>query len=373
MIAIVKVTQTCNLNCIYCFDRESTIPNNMTLDTVEEICKKDTHKEITIWDWFGGEATTMGVEWFKKAHNIIRSYYPSIRFSMQTNGTLLNEEWIEFFKLEKINVGLSFDGLSQGKQRESLGRTLVGIQLLLENNFNPGIISVVSDDNYDRLLENYLYLKSLGLNSWTFNKAFDSTRSVGIERNQIDKYLKSFEQLFDYWLNDETAMEVEQFNGFLKSILETGHFMCNLSGNCRNSIIGFNQLGQIEPCDRYFPKYYRTPLTIYDYDSLDEARATNEYMHLSKQQKIRKETFCKDCEIFDYCNGGCPADALFFEDGLKHNENVCYIRKKEWEIIFNKIKYLKPGDINNKKAVNLMFFNRNLSFINEIRKDIYEK
>lgn len=371
MIAIVKVTQRCNLNCIYCFDRDSTMPDNMTLETVEEICKKDTNREIVLWTWFGGEPTVMGVQWYRDAHKIIRKYYPNMEFSIQTNGTLLNQEWIDFFKKEKFQVGVSFDGLSQAQQRESTGKTLAGIKLLIENHIQPGVISVVSDDNSSTLLENYLYMKSLGIHSVAFNKVYDSARSVGIESDQIDEYIKSYKDLFEYWLEDENPLYVEQFNGFLKGVLHTGHFMCNLTGDCRNSIIGFNQIGQVEPCDRYFPKHYKTPLTIHDYKTLTEAKETEEYNHLLKQQKIRKENFCKGCEIFDYCNGGCPADALFFNDGVSYNENVCYTRKKEWAVIFNKIKDLKPENVKNKQAASLMFFNRGLSFIDEVRKELH--
>lgn len=370
MIAIVKITQKCNLDCIYCFDRDATIPDDMTLETVEEICKKDINKEIVDWTWFGGESTIMGLTWFKEAHKIIRKYYPNMTFSIQTNGTLLNQDWINFFKEENFKVGISFDGLSQEKQRGSSGRTLSALKLLLENDIHPGVISVISDDNYDQLLENYLYMKSLGLNSLTINKVYDSARSSGVEKDQIENYLKSFEELFNYWLDDESALYVEQFNGFLKGALSTGHYMCNLTGDCRNNIIGFNQKGQIEPCDRYFPDYYKTPLTIHEYQNLDEAKNTKEYKHLTNQRELRKTNFCKDCEIFDYCNGGCPADALFFKDGLEYNPNVCYTRKREWGIIFNKIKNLSPEEIKNKDAATLMFFNRNLSFIDEIRREM---
>lgn len=373
MIAIVKVTQKCNLDCIYCFDRDATLPENMTLETVEEICKKDIEKEIREWTWFGGETTIVGVNWFKQAHSIIRKYYPDIRFSIQTNATLLDNEWVNFIKQEHISIGISFDGLSQDYQRGMSKKVLQGIKLLLDNDIHPGVISVISDDNHSKLLENYLYIKSLGINSLTFNKVYDSSRSTGIEIDQIENYLKSFEELFKYWLEDETGLYIEQFDGFLKGVLSTGHYMCNLTGDCRNSIIGFNQLGQIEPCDRYFPSTYRTPLTIYNYSSLSEAKDTEEYKHLTNQREIRKTIFCKNCEIFDYCNGGCPADALFFNDGLEYNPNVCYTRKREWIIIFNLIKNLNPSEVKNKKAANLMFFNRNLNFIEEVRRDLHAR
>jgi uncharacterized protein len=319
----------------------------------------------------GSEPTTIGLEWFKEAHKIIHKYYDNITFSIQTNGTLLTEEWVRFFIDEDVKVGVSFDGLSQAKQRGFEDKTLYGLWLLISNNLYPGVISVISDDNYDKLLENYLYMKSLGIRSIAFNKVFDSSRSIGIESEQIEGYLKSFSDLFDYWLQDETGLYIEQFNGFLKGVLQSGKFICSLSGNCRNNLIGFNQLGQIEPCDRYFTSLYRTPLTIHEYDSLEQATLTEEYTHLTTQQEIRKNTFCKDCEIFDYCNGGCPADALFFNDGLGHNPNVCYVRKREWFIIFNKIKDIDPSTIKNKGAASILLFNRSLSFIDEVRRDLH--
>jgi uncharacterized protein len=112
---------TCNLACSYCFflDKELLYPNSkfrMTEETLEAYIKQliETHRsnQVTV-AWQGGEPTLMGVEFYHKAIKLQEKYRkPGMTFenTMQTNGTLLDDEWCEFFKENDFLIGLSLGG-----------------------------------------------------------------------------------------------------------------------------------------------------------------------------------------------------------------------------------------------------------------------
>jgi uncharacterized protein len=112
---------TCNLACSYCFflDKALLYPNShfrMTDETLEayiqQVIESHQGSEVTI-AWQGGEPTLMGIDFYRKAIQFQQKHRrPGMTFenTMQTNGTLLNEEWCEFFKENNFLIGISLDG-----------------------------------------------------------------------------------------------------------------------------------------------------------------------------------------------------------------------------------------------------------------------
>ena len=111
----------CNLACSYCFflDKELLYPHSkfrMTEETLEtylrQLIESRRTAQVTV-AWQGGEPTLMGVDFYRKAIEIQEKYRrPGMTFenTLQTNGTLLNDEWCEFFKQNHFLVGISLDG-----------------------------------------------------------------------------------------------------------------------------------------------------------------------------------------------------------------------------------------------------------------------
>jgi len=111
----------CNLDCEYCFflSKELLYPGDrfrMAEDLLETYLRQtiESHRvdEITI-AWQGGEPTLMGLDFFRRSVEIAHSHLPagkSLQFTMQTNGTLLDDTWCEFLAEHDFLVGLSIDG-----------------------------------------------------------------------------------------------------------------------------------------------------------------------------------------------------------------------------------------------------------------------
>jgi uncharacterized protein len=119
---VKPVGSTCNLDCTYCYylskEQLFDVPaaTRMDDDTLERVVQQyieGVTAEDVVFTWQGGEPTLLGLEFFQRAVALQRKYKkPNQRIEndLQTNGTLLNEEWCEFLRDNKFLVGLSIDG-----------------------------------------------------------------------------------------------------------------------------------------------------------------------------------------------------------------------------------------------------------------------
>ena len=106
--------------------------------------------------WHGGEPLLMGIDFYKEVIEIEKQF-PNTMFSngIQTNATLINDEWIDFFKTNKINVGISYDGQYNDVLRDKTKQVQDAIKLMQDRNFRFGAICVISGKTQDKLIEIY--------------------------------------------------------------------------------------------------------------------------------------------------------------------------------------------------------------------------
>jgi len=110
---IIKVVSTCNLACRYC-DADIYSNHRMSLDTVSQIITKALdYADRVEFIWHGGEPLLMGIQFYEKVVELQKRYRrkgQTIENALQTNGTLINQEWVDFFKANDFHVGVSLDG-----------------------------------------------------------------------------------------------------------------------------------------------------------------------------------------------------------------------------------------------------------------------
>jgi uncharacterized protein len=163
----LKVAARCNLNCSYCYvfnkgdgtwrDRPAIMPEHIFQATLERIrhhcvCSGQDSVHLT---FHGGEPCLVGSDrfsrWCRQATEVLGELVRT-EFTIQTNGTLLDEAWAEAFKTHNVNVGISMDGPKDvhdafrvdHRGRGSYDRVLHGIALLRENDIPVGVLSVIS-------------------------------------------------------------------------------------------------------------------------------------------------------------------------------------------------------------------------------------
>ncbi len=111
----------CNLDCGYCYylNKEDSVPGLTTGRMSDELLEEFTRQYIAgqdvdsvLFNWHGGEPALMGLDFYRKAVQLQQKYAGTKRIDndFQTNGTLLDDEWCEFFKQNNFWVGLSIDG-----------------------------------------------------------------------------------------------------------------------------------------------------------------------------------------------------------------------------------------------------------------------
>jgi uncharacterized protein len=186
----------CNLNCGYCFylKKAGLYPNDspprMTIETARSMIEAyfAIPQPAYAFAWQGGEPTLMGAEFFREVFEIQRTLAPSgarVTNALQTNGTLVNDDWTRLFRDNNVLVGLSIDGPADihnayrrwadgegraipGRSGDTHGKVAAAAQRLREGKVAFNALTVVGKHNQDRAVEVYDYLRSLRIRHMQF-------------------------------------------------------------------------------------------------------------------------------------------------------------------------------------------------------------
>lgn len=367
----------CNLDCKYCFflSKEMLYPGDrfrMADEMLETYIRQllDTPlPEINV-AWQGGEPTLMGLDFFKRSVEYAEKYRKpgqSILHTMQTNGTLLNDEWCRFFKKHNFLIGLSVDGPKEMHDayrvnkggggsfdqvmhgREALRRHQVEVNILCTiHAANAGhpleVYRFFRDElgvNYiqfipvvERTTEEFLPLANLGWGDrhgadrplYTQHGALVTERSVGAE--QFGHFLTA---IFDEWVRrDVGKVFVQTFDVALGSWLGQ-HNLCIFSPTCGNAVT-LEHNGDLYSCDHYVEPEYRlgnigeTPMV--ELVASEKQRAFGEH----KLSSLPK--YCRDCNVLFACYGECPRNRFIrTPDGERGLNYLC----AGYKLFFNHI------------------------------------
>ena len=162
---LIKPTNECNMRCKYCFAEKYGYSDSiLDLKILKKYLKLLSQKYDYInLVWHGGEPLMVPLSYYEEAYDYCQKLDSKFIYSIQTNGTLLNKENIDFFKKHDTSIGLSFDGLSNSKTRGNTQTILNKIELLKSKEMYPGAIIVVNQNNVRSLIEEYEYFKKLNL------------------------------------------------------------------------------------------------------------------------------------------------------------------------------------------------------------------
>lgn len=371
---IAKPTHRCNLNCPYCYDyakrQKYQKEKDMNIETVEKTLKLFGKNKIREWTWHGGEPLIMGVEWLEQATKIIKEFDPNIHVDIQTNGTLIDEKFIEYFKKYGITVGLSFDGLNNDNTRKNTKRLFDVFELLKKENIPFGCINVITSGNINNLIEEYKYSKELGINI-QMNIVFEAKGNDKSENIDGAIVAENVIKLFEYWIYDkDNPVDSLLIKHYLNMLFNTGHSSC-CEIDCVGKWFGIGNDGSIYPCGRDWSEegYFGT---VYDYNDYKEILNNPNFINYRKQT-LNLLTKCSKCDFYYACHGGCYSSAYNYNKSFEspHKED-CISNKLILTYMFNRLKNI---DIhNNTSKYNHLFVNYLLSNgfrnINDIKQII---
>jgi uncharacterized protein len=325
----------CNLDCSYCFflDKEELYPGSkfrMTDELLETYIRQliEAHKtpEVTV-AWQGGEPTLMGVDFFRKAIAYQEKYRkPGMTFenTLQTNGTLLDDEWCEFFKENNYLIGLSLDGPRElhdanrvdKKGSPTFDRVMRGLRLLQKHGVEYNILTTVNRINAAHPLEVYRFLRDEVKTTWIqFIPVVERINEDGktlyqqgttVSENSVlpEQFGNFLTTIFDEWVRKDVGkIFVQTFEAAVRSWLNMPTGMCFFSPTC-GSGVALEHNGDLYSCDHFVEPDYL--LGNIQENSMAELVSRDRQFKFGQDKLNTLPKYCQQCEVRFACHGECP-------------------------------------------------------------------
>ncbi|RIK16909.1 MAG: anaerobic sulfatase maturase [Anaerolineae bacterium] len=367
---LVKPTgATCNLDCAYCFflSKEMLYPGSrfrmadeLLENYIRQLIESHRTQEVSL-AFQGGEPTLMGVPFFRRAVELAERYRRpgmTIEYSMQTNGTLLDDEWGEFLAANNFLMGISIDGPREihDMYRYDKGgaptfdRVMRGLDALKRHKVEWNVLCTLHKYNADRPLEIYHFFRdTLGAeylqfipivervtpeqaaaaassaepwHSWRDRPLYTQTGELVTERSITGaQYGKFFNAIYDEWVRrDVGRIYVQMFDVALANwVGAPSSGLCIHSRTC-GTALAMEHNGDVYSCDHFVePKYL---LGNIKEEHLIDLVASDQQIRFGNDKFDTLPAYCRRCDVRFACHGGCPKDRFILtpdgEPGLNY-------------------------------------------------------
>jgi len=336
----------CNLGCRYCYylKKESLYPEETSFCMSDIILEEyivqhieASAEPIIRFSWHGGEPTILGLDYFHRIVALQHKHQPSDQRTangIQTNGTLLDEDWCRFLAEEGFFVGLSLDGPPEMHDRHrltkggkpSFDQTMRGYELLRKHKVYTDILSVVNADNVRYPSEVYRFFKQIGAKYVSFlpmvelqPDAQDGINPLTIPAEAWGDFLCT---IFDEWVSQDIGqIKIQIFEEAARTAFGQEHSLCIFRPICGDiPVVEHN--GDFYSCDHFVDKKHHlgniieTPLV-----ELLESPAQRAF---GKAKLDSLPRYCRECEVKAMCNGECPKNRFIrTPDGEKGLNYLC--------------------------------------------------
>jgi len=283
--------------------------------------------EVT-FAWQGGEPTLMGLDFFRQAVRLQEKHRRpgmSVHNALQTNGTLLDDEWCAFLHDHHFLVGISLDGpreLHDTYRRDKGGastfdRVLHATRLLQEHAVEFNTLTCVNAANAGHGLEVYRFLRDeVGSRFMQFIPVVERDNETGFQMGvkltdrsvNGPQYGAFLIDIFDEWVRrDVGRIFVQGFDVALGGWNEQPPGLCVNEETCGSNLaLEFN--GNLYACDHFVePRCYLGNIAG---RPLVELAMSPEQRRIGQNKKTTLPAYCRSCEVRFICNGGCPKDRL---------------------------------------------------------------
>lgn len=362
----------CNLACKYCYYLEKNnlydkshrhiMSDEMLEQFTREYIEAQTMPQV-LFTWHGGEPLMRSIDFYKKALTLQKKYARGRRIDnvIQTNGTMLTDEWCEFFAQNNWLVGISIDGPQEYHDHYRLTTTgnpswqkvMHGIELLKKHHVEWNAMAVVNAYNADHPLEFYHFFKDNGCQYLQFTPIVERLtkhqdgRTLASLADDKEIPLADFsvtpEQwgnflcaIFDEWVrNDVGKMFVEIFDCTLANWMGVLPGICAYSKNCGHAGV-MEHNGDVYSCDHFvFPEYKLGNIrdhTLIEMLYGDKQHAFSRLKHTSLPRQ------CKECDMEFACHGECPKNR--FEKDKYGEPGLNYLCKGYYQYYYHVAPYM---------------------------------
>lgn len=343
MQIIIKLTTGCNLACVYCSegDKEPMILDKTILhkmiEEIPELLNQLNDKNITFL-WHGGEPLLVGKQYLIESMDFaiskLKCFNP--RFLVQSNGTLIDDEWVDIFKKYNVHVGVSLDGYRELHDINRLKKDgtptfniiMKNIRLLQEAGCFGGAIMVLNRPEIVDVNQLYSFIKSENL-TLKIRPVIPCGRASNLNTESIDdQFVILMKNLYEKIMSDDDMILLDPLDEIMDAILGVGCIReCAYNGSCSRNFICLFTDGTMSFCGRsgigadfIFGKVKDSSLkSLYNSKAAVQIRSRKDYL-------VNHD--CKECKYWSLCYGGCGYEALTATGNLFSKYPGCEARKK---------------------------------------------
>ena len=330
----------CNLACKYCYylEKNKLYPTAQRHLMSDEMLEQFTREYIeaqtmsqVLFTWHGGEPLLRSIDFYRKALSLQQKYAGGRRIDnvIQTNGTLLTDEWCEFFAQNHWLVGISIDGPQPDHDHYRLtaaGKTswkkvMQGIKLLKKHGVEWNAMAVVNAYNVNHPLEFYRFFKENGCQFLQFTPIVERltrhedgrTLASLADKNEIplseasvtpEQWGYFLSAIFDEWVRKDVGkIFVEIFDCTLANWMGISPGICAYSKECGHAGV-MEHNGDVYSCDHFvFPEYKLGNIRDHSLIDMLYGEQQQEFSRLKHSSLPRQ---CKECDMEFACHGECP-------------------------------------------------------------------
>lgn len=353
----------CNLDCVYCFYLEKQalfgageryrMPDAVLAAFIGRYISSQP-TPVVEFVWQGGEPTLLGLDFFRRVVELQRPFAQAktITNSLQTNGTLLDDEWCRFLKQHNFMVGISLDGpreihdrYRRDRQGEgSFDAVIRGLQLLQKHRVEYNVMAGVARETARRPLEVYRFFKDEGVEfiqfvpiierlpgaaEQEFGLSLAGPAFLGREEPNMavtpwtvlpEEYGDFLITIYEEWVRKDVGTTfVMNFEWALNAWLGNPSPVCIHARQCGRAL-AIEHNGDLFACDHHvYPQFKLGNILTDDLHGMVEASLQSGF-GVCKESALPRR--CRECEVLAACQGGCPkhrfAMSPYDEPGLHY-------------------------------------------------------
>ncbi|MFW5780833.1 MAG: radical SAM protein [Bacillota bacterium] len=327
-IMIKPASSLCNLKCKYCFyhfisdSRESYSYGMMKQELVRKILYKAfefTKGQAVNISFQGGEPLLRGKEFFIKFNEYVKELNKNnspVNIAIQTNGTLIDDEWCKIFYENNYLVGLSLDGDKLAnvyrldkENNQVFDLIMKNVKLLKSHKVDFNILSVLTDKVANRINKIYEFFLSQGIKHIQFIPCLkplneDIEDKMYLTGEQYGEFLINLFRLYYKDFIKGNYVSIRQLDNFVQLASARNAEQCGMNGHCSYQFV-IEANGNVYPCDFYcLDEYITGNINNQDFKELSKNTKAVNFI----KESISLEPKCKLCKYYKLCRGGCKRE-----------------------------------------------------------------
>ncbi len=331
-LVIIQPTPFCNISCRYCYLSHRSLTTRLTMQTLAQIClvlftSPFVGDEITIV-WHAGEPLVMPVSFYERAFECIASYNTrgiQITHAIQTNATLITQEWCDLFSRYHVQLGVSLDGPQHvhdahrvdRSDRGTFDRAMRGVGLLQQNKLPFSVIAVVTEYSLaypEEIWNFFMQLRPARLGLSIEEIEGMNVRSSFVHEGDIQRYEQFFSSILALQEQVSTPLVIREIEQLLRCVRE-GTLLIRSQTNVAGKIFSFDCEGNIstfspELLTQSHPRYGDFIFGNVFRDTLEAALQGSKFLTVQAQIQRGVRRCLESCDYFLFCGGGYPSNKL---------------------------------------------------------------